>query len=114
MTKCAWWVFRYKMAHRSLIEASPFYPDFNAMDKLNNIVQVVVLSEDERAHETGKGSETIYFKAKVRTQEVELSLTHSPAHHLSTHHHHHHHQSNNSNNNNNNNNHRPLRTHYRH
>ena len=85
MAKCAWWVSRYKMAHRSLIEASPFYPDFNAMDKLNNIVQVVVLSEDERAHETGKGSETIYFKAKVRTHEVELSLAHSSTHQLITH-----------------------------
>lgn len=55
----------YKMAHRSLIEASQFYPsDYNSQEKLKDIVQLVILSEDTRAHEIGKGSETIYFKAK--------------------------------------------------
>jgi hypothetical protein len=55
----------YKMAHRSLIEASQFYPtDYNSQEKLKDIVQLVILSESTRDHEMGKGSETIYFKAK--------------------------------------------------
>jgi len=54
----------YKMAHRSLIEAAQFYPDFGAQDKLKDIVQVTILSEVARDHEIGKGAETIYFKAK--------------------------------------------------